>query len=144
MDELQEWLKATTDEIFLVNISINSKDLSTIMKSSSKCKRLIIQYSKIDASETLDFNIDSEYNISELSFQYSGDYDRSNWKLKRNELVSILKAINNCGLKNSLQKISLYNWNGYPSSLGEAQTVAADSSLDQSLIVFEKWNPTEG
>ena len=142
MDELKEWFKATSDEIYLESMHITSNDLTNIIKSSSRCNRLVIRFSRIDASQDLDFDIDTGYTTKELSF-YNCDCDsRSNWDVKRNEVVKILEAINNCGLKHSLQKISLYNFNGYPDSLDEAQKIAEDAGLAKNLIVFEQWEPT--
>lgn len=68
IDELQKWLKATTDEIYIQNFEISASDLCKIIKSSSECKRLAIRNSKIDIPEDLDFNIEADYKMSEISF----------------------------------------------------------------------------
>ena len=149
IDDLIEWCEVTTDQIYLNNFEINSEDLSTIIKSSSQCDTLIIKKSIIHVSDDLDFSLDYDYNISNLSFDNCGREDRSSWKKKRTELISILKSIANSGLKDSLEKISLYNRNnfirggGYPNSLDCSRKVLEEAGLDKNLAVFEQWSPTE-
>ena len=142
--ELEQWFKVTCDEIYVKNLEISSTNLSTIIKSSSHCKRLVIRGSKIDVSEELNFDIKSDYKIEELSFRNCGTDDKSNWKNNKSELLKILKAIKNCGLNKSLKKISLYNDTGFPTKLEDAKQIAREAELDENLIVDEAWEPTKG
>ena len=41
--DLKSWLKVTTEEIYLQNFVINSKNLSDMIKSSAECKRVVIR-----------------------------------------------------------------------------------------------------
>ena len=66
--ELKKWFQVTTDEIYIENLDISSKDLCNIIKASSNCSRLVIRNSKIKVSEKLDFSINDGYKIKQLSF----------------------------------------------------------------------------
>ena len=146
MDELKEWLLNSTGKVHLRNFSMSSDEFCTILKSSSQCNTLIIQYSTISISGSLDLNIDDNtYKIKNLSFRNCGDDCRSSWYDKRRRLVKILKAIHDSGLRDSLTKINLYHDSGYgyPYSLDGAIKLAQEAGIDTDLIVFEKWHQIE-
>ena len=144
IDQLEQWMRITCDEIYLWNFKLSSKDLSTIIKSSSQCITVVIRYCEIDASEELDFSIDTNYYISNLSFHNCGRNNRSNWQKNKDQLVKILKCINNWGLKDSLDRINLYNDIGYPNTLEDAIQIAQEAQIDQDLIVHQIWKPNQG
>ena len=147
IEDLKQWLESTLYEIYLFDLKICSEELNTIIKCSSQCNTLIISSSMIDASRDWDFIIDTNYKISNLSFQHCGNSDRSNWYDRRHELVKILKAIKASGLKISLKKISLYHHllgSSHLDSLDKVRKVAKEAKLDTKLIVYEQWKPTEG
>ena len=145
--ELKQWLKHTSDKIYLSSFKICSKDLNTIIKSSRHCKTLVINNCMIDVSEDLDFSAKSDYELENLSFQFCGKIDRSNWEDKSTELHKILLAIKNSGLIYSLKTISLHHSiiskNSYLKSLTGVRKVAQDAGLDPNLIVYEKFHPNQ-
>ena len=123
-------------------MDITLSDLYGIIKYSSNCKRLVIRYCKINASEALDSGKDIPYQIKELSFYNSSYPQRLNWKKKKHKLVYILQAIKNSRLLDSVQKICLKNEDiNFPSSLIEAQKIAKSSGLNEQLIVYKEWEP---
>ena len=67
-DDLKKWFSVVSDEIYIQNFKVTSKELSSIIKSSSKCKKFVFKHCSIDSSEDLDFEIDTDYKIKKLGF----------------------------------------------------------------------------
>ena len=123
-------------------MDITLSDLYGIIKYSSNCKRLVIKYCKIEASEVLDSGKDIPDKIMELSFYNFSYPQRSNWKKKWHKLVNILQAIKNSRLLDSIQRICLKNEDmNFPSSLIKAQKIAKSSGVNEQLIVYKGWEP---
>ena len=59
----------------------------------------------------LDFGSNINYNIKQLSFQYTGDEDYSNWKDNKNEFTSIVDHIKESNIHFKLQKFSIFECN---------------------------------
>ena len=65
---MESCLKRVKKEIHLENLELNFDELSRVIKASSQCERLIIRYSKINSTGTLDFDNADGYKLQFISF----------------------------------------------------------------------------
>ena len=102
----------------------------------------------IDVSDDLDFCANSDYQIENLSFQFCGQIERSNWVENSTELQKILSAINNSNLISSLKKIGLYHdfipKGSYLNTFCGVSKVAQDVGINAAVILYEKIHPNLG
>jgi hypothetical protein len=130
-------LTRATKQIYLSQFDLKKEDLENIVKASSKCSRLILDYANIDADKEFDFS-GEEYNISLLSFK-DADYDKryNHWNDHPERFENIVLGIKNCNLKHSLTEIDLFN-SGI--SLETAQILLEKHGLGHIKAVEKAWH----
>ena len=105
MESVNKCLLSTTREICIGCCKISSTYLNEIIKHSYNCKRLILPHVIIQYDLPYNFEIDSKYRTDYISFEGSGQPDRSNWDLAHFKLI--LQAMVNSGLKMSLKTLHI-------------------------------------
>ena len=104
-------IRAVTKDILLASFNINSADLRHIIRAASQAQRVAFHFCSIHCSEDLDLWSEEEYKIEFISFQGWGDTNfeeiTTDWKVDPSWFESIVKAISNCGLRDSLKKVSI-------------------------------------
>ena len=81
----------------------------TLLNACRNVERLNFKACKIISDTEIKLDDNVEYNIKELNFGGTGHEDRSGWTYNKKRLENIVKAICNSKLKNSLNKIDVYN-----------------------------------
>ncbi|CAI2385815.1 unnamed protein product [Moneuplotes crassus] len=111
MKGLLKAIPSVTQELYLQIFNFSSKDLEKIIKAAHKIPKVVFRLGQFDTQEEMDFSIDDgEYKIECLSVQYTNDkkYVTNTWDEHPEEFETIVKAIAQSGLKESLKKIKLY------------------------------------
>ena len=108
---------------------LNSNELNTIIKSFSQCKQVVIRACKIVIDTHIDFTITNDYKTDYLDFGGTGGSYYSNWKGKPLDFDKIVKAISECGLKQSLNTLGV-KYCGF-------------DNIDQAKAVLTKYDCTE-
>ncbi|CAI2361161.1 unnamed protein product [Moneuplotes crassus] len=106
---LQRLLINVTKEVYLENLIIDGLDLSCIIQSCVNTERLVIRYSKISTSDSLDFSTPPQAKLEYLSFCYCGGekWCSEQWDMYPEKFEKIIVAIKNSSLKNSLKSINV-------------------------------------
>ena len=133
---------ATTREIFIGSTDISEEDLQSIVKAASHVERLIFCFCSIHCSKTLNFASTLKYNIQVLSFQYWGHTNSSittDWKTNASWFDNIVAAIADCGLKASLQKVSIKGDSTL--KMSKVQELFNEKSMPHISIVEEDSEP---
>ena len=113
INELIQWFKVTKETIHINKCEITPNDLNEIIKSSSQCKEITIDSSKIVVSEKsedfdFEFGINANYKIKKLCIINSIN-ENSSLETQRNVATKILTAIYSSSLIDSLEEIKFYN-----------------------------------
>ena len=112
MKTLPKLVSATTEEVFLYFLEFSEAELGQIVRASCSAETLIFEGCDIHCSTALDFGSALKYKTKALSFQSWGNTSNSNrkayWKSSPACFDNIIEAIANCGLRDSLQTISIY------------------------------------
>ena len=98
--------KGTSQEIYFWNWSFADSSLCSIIKASCNVNTLDFCSCKFSLLGPLSL-VGPSYNIKELSFNYSGNTHSNDWSTYPERLNLLIKAISECSLKNSLEKISM-------------------------------------
>ena len=105
-------MKTVSKEVYLRCFDINDSDLEQIIKSSCNSERLIISFSSIYFLRKLDFRVTTKYKIKFLSFECCGGDNTPErvtiWKENYAFFKNIVRAIAQCGLKNSLEEVDIH------------------------------------
>ena len=108
LDGLDTALKGATKEVYTNYWNYSKQSLERVLKASCNSSRLVIRYSKLDWDNDFDFS-GPEYNTTYLSFACWGNGHENNWGLNPEKLGKIIKAISLCSMKDSLQKLNVYD-----------------------------------
>ena len=114
IDAFSEAAAREAKEVYFSTIDFSAEDLQTVVRAARNAERIMFNLSSIHCSSVLDFGTDLSYNTKFLSFQQWGStdfYERTtDWKAEPSKFSLIVDAIDRCGLKASLQKLSIsYN-----------------------------------
>ena len=132
----------TTREIFIGPTEISEEDLQSIVKAASHVERLIFSHCSIHCSKTLNFRSTLKYNIQFLNFQYWGDAHSeitTDWKTNASWFDNIVNAIADCGLKTSLQIVSIKE--NPTLKMSKVQELFNEKGMDHISIVEERLEP---
>ena len=141
VDAFSKAAARTSKEVFFSCIDFSAKDLQTVVRAAHNAERIVFRCCCIHCSSDLDFGADLSYNTKFISFQQWGDTDceerTTDWKSDPSCFSLILSAINNSGLKNSLQELNIYgNQTLY---LTKVQAELDDIGMSH-ISVVEEWD----
>ena len=101
------WKNHQSGQYKKLNI-INSEHLNLIFKSCKNSKIVIFDCCILHIGSDLNFSIDEEeYRTKFLSFCYNGFSKRSKWTHNKTDMKTVMTAILNSGLKDSLNEINV-------------------------------------
>ncbi|CAI2363061.1 unnamed protein product [Moneuplotes crassus] len=136
---MQKLFVNVTKEVYLKNLIVDASDLSQIVKACVNSERLIIRYSKISTSGSLDFSTPAQAKLQYLSFCYcGGDWCSEGWDKYPARFEKIIVAIKNCSFKNSLNAISVI---GCKISVSKINELLAAHDLSHISAVSERNEP---
>ena len=107
LEPLLSCIKRVSKEVYLYWFEMDQDELSQIVKAARNTQRLILDYTVIHKSGTIDFGQNLSYSTQLIGFQNTGWSGYSNWKTNRNQFDSIVQAIKSSDLNNSLQTLNL-------------------------------------
>ncbi|CAI2363269.1 unnamed protein product [Moneuplotes crassus] len=142
LESLKEVLSKVTEEVYLEALEIDDTDLSQIFKSASSSERLIIRFSKISTSDSLDFSSPSQSKLKYLSFFNCActSWCCMNWDEHPDRFEKIIVAIKNSSLKDSLLQI---NVEGCNIEIDQVNELLAAHGLSNIEVVEEENEPLE-
>ena len=133
-----------TKQIFINCLNISEQDFQTIVKASCNVEKVILNWCCIHCSSPLDFDKKLIYKTKFINFQSWGSKETkfitTDWKKDKNWFKNILEAIWKSKLKDSLQKIGIYNNPNL--SINTIQEVLNNENANSIKIVQEWSNPT--
>ena len=133
--------RRTTKEVYFFCIDFSAKDLQTVVRATCNVERIVFNFCSIHCSSGLDFGADVSYNTKFLSFQYWGSkYFKertTDWKTDPSKFSLIVDAIGSCGLKASLEKLSI----SYNHTLSASKVQEELNSKGMSHISVVQENP---
>ena len=87
---------------------MTESELEQIIKASAYSERLVIRFSNVRCSSSLDFHTTDKYKTKFLSFyNWGNDSKNSDWKAHPDMFENIVEAISKCGLKDSLETFDI-------------------------------------
>ena len=89
--------------------SYQNKDMILLIEGCSHLPTIIIEEWNIDM-ENISFKNKIDYQIQTFNFWRCGHPFHSNWKAYGFHLLHLIRAINNCSLKNSVKHIDIEAW----------------------------------
>ena len=105
-------MTAVTKEIVLVCFEFTEQELEQVLKASFNSERVVIGFSDIHCSKSLDFKISQKYKTKYLNFQAWGRTDyierTTDWKVDASKFENIVDAVSKCGLKDSLEQFDIW------------------------------------
>ena len=108
IEALCKTLKTVTSEVYIEWLKLTASDLDQIVKASSSSERLVIRYSDINCSSTLDFVTADKYKTKFLSlYNWAGSDRKSDFKSAPASFENIVEAMAKSGLKDSLQTLDI-------------------------------------
>ena len=131
----------TAKEVYFFCIDFSAEDLQTVVRAAHNAERIVFHFWSIHCSSGLDFGTDLSYNIKFLSFQKWGDtrYKErtTDWKANPSKFSLIVDAIGSSGLKESLEKLSIY----YNQTLSASKVQEDLNAKDMSHISVVEESP---
>ena len=113
IESISKAIKSVEKEFYLFCFEIKEPELEQIVKSASNWERLILCFSDIHCSKTLDFSVSNKYITKFLSFAFCGyinSHRKSDWITTSSCFKNIVEAISKSGLRDSLQQVDIeYN-----------------------------------
>ena len=89
----------------------------------------------------MNFKINKDYKLSLIDFRYSGDWNLGNWSENRERFESIIQAISESELKNSLKTLRL-NGCGFDTP-DVAKEILDTYGMAEVEVTFELTKPIE-
>ena len=112
LDSISNAIKLASDNVCINWFEINEEGLEKIVKSVFYSTRFSLMFCEIHCSKTLDFIIKEKYRIKQISFNCCGNTGaaeiKTDWKTNPSSFENIVEAISKCGLKYSLEQVSIY------------------------------------
>ena len=143
IDLLLKAVSKVTKEVYLRCFDFSAKDLEQIIKAAHNSERLVFRSCCIHCSQDLDFASTCNYNTKFLSFEYWGSTElkerTTDWKTDPSCFESIVDAIKNSGLKDSLQKVSIGN--NQTLSKGKVQELFNSKGMSHITVTEEDQIP---
>jgi hypothetical protein len=108
LPSIQTAFKKTTKENYICYFDCSKEEFEEIVKASHNTDRLVMNGLKMDSEQEFDFG-GPDYKTSFLSLMYCGHSSYGNsWGSHEHRFENIVKGIKNCGLKDSLKTIDVY------------------------------------
>jgi hypothetical protein len=137
LPSIQTSFKKTTKENYIRWFVCSKEEFEEIVKASHNTDRLVMWALKVDSEQEFDFG-GPDYKTSFLSLKYCGNSNNNSWGSHEHRFENIVKGIKNCGLKDSLKTIDVYECEIGKAKASEilskhglgAITVVADKCID--------------
>lgn len=107
LDGITYVLKSTQEEVYFNYCKFDSECLSEVIKSSIRCKSIILKYCEILTDDECDFKTEEASNVELLSFGYGLGQDICKWVDNPQRFENIVKAIKDSKLKTTLKQVSV-------------------------------------
>ena len=117
---------------------INSEELSQLVQNSRHCNRFKINGCKLTIDTDIDFSNDDQYSVKFLSFRITGRSDRSDWGKNKSDMKTVMKAISQSSLKDSLQEINVHDCQV---TIQEVEQALKDNGVDDNIKVTDNDSP---
>ena len=144
INSLCKAITTVTKEIVLDCFEFTEQELEQVLKASFNCERVLIIFSDIHCSKSLDFKISQKYKTKYLSFQAWGRTDctdrKADWKTDASKFENIVDAVSKCGLKDSLEKFDI--WANQTLSKGKVQLLFNSKGMTHISVVDNGANPS--
>ena len=112
LDSISNAIKSALYYANICYFEINEEGLEKIVKSAFNSAKLSLYYWEIHCSKALDFIVEGKYRINRIEFNGWGNTEaveiKTDWMTNPSSFEDIVKAISKCGLKYSLETVSIY------------------------------------
>uniref|UniRef100_A0A7S3JB58 Uncharacterized protein n=1 Tax=Euplotes harpa TaxID=151035 RepID=A0A7S3JB58_9SPIT len=106
IDSLEDVLAKVTKEAYLDYFIYTKDDFERTVKACHNAARIVFRGSKIELTQDMDFSGPS-YKAEYFSVEFCGDYKQEEWSESPGKLEIIIRAISNCGLRDTLRTFNV-------------------------------------